>query len=139
MKKFFTLFLLFAAGAAFSASSPKIEFQSKYIDFGRVNKRSTVRSVFEFKNAGSAPLEITEVAAPCSCTGTLLSDKTVKPGSNGQIEISLNTGKEKKKLTKSVYIYTNDPDNNIVVLYLIAYVDMDPEDYENPAAAKPVK
>lgn len=140
MKKIFTLALLFISAAALAADTPKIEFQSNTIDFGRVKKRTVVKSVFEFKNTGTADLEITEVTAGCACTGTLLSDKSVPAGSKGQIEVSLNTGREKKRLSKSVYIYTNDPKNSIVVLYLTAYVDMDPKEFfgddESGAQAK---
>ncbi|MDR3237285.1 MAG: DUF1573 domain-containing protein [Spirochaetia bacterium] len=118
--------MLFIAVAAFCAEAPKIEFQEESVDFGRVEKSIQVKHVFKFKNTGEAVLVIDDIVAGCSCTGTLVSDKSVQPGGTGELEVTLNTGKIETKLFKSVYVYSNDPQNGIVVLNITAYVDIDP-------------
>jgi hypothetical protein len=126
MKKVITLAVLFIAAAAFCADAPKIEFQEDSVDFGRVSKQTTVKHTFEFKNMGSAVLVISDVVSGCSCTGTLVSDKSVQPGETGELQVTLNTGRAETKIFRSVYVYSNDPQNSIAVLNITAYVDIDP-------------
>jgi len=126
MKKIIMLTVLFIAVSAFCAQNPQIEFQEDSVDFGRVAKQTTVKHVFKFKNTGDSVLLISDIVAGCSCTGTLTSDKSLQPGATGELEISLYTGKIETKLLRSVYVYSNDPKNAIVVLNMTAFVDIDP-------------
>ncbi|MBP7736628.1 MAG: DUF1573 domain-containing protein [Spirochaetes bacterium] len=43
-------------------------------------------------------------------------------GGSGEIEITLKTGNHSGKLTKSVMVYTNDPEQNTIKLMLTAEV-----------------
>jgi len=126
MKKIIILTALFTAVSAFCAQSPQIEFQEDSVDFGRVAKQTTVKHVFKFKNTGNSVLLINDIVAGCSCTSTLMSDKSLQPGATGELEISLYTGKIETKLFRSIYVYSNDPKNAIVVLNMTAFVDIDP-------------
>jgi hypothetical protein len=46
----------------------------------------------------------------------------VKPGEKGVIKASFNSGSYKGKVTKAIYVYTNDPKNSEVILMLNADV-----------------
>ena len=53
----------------------------------------------------------------------------VKPGESSSIKAVFNSGSYSGKVTKAIYVYTNDPKNSEVVLMLTA-------DVEQPAAVK---
>ena len=126
MKKIIVLTAFFITVSALCAQGPQIEFQEDSVNFGRVAKQTTVKHVFKFKNSGDSVLYINDIVAGCSCTGTLVSDKSVQPGATGELEVNLYTGKVEMKLFKSVYVYSNDPKNGIVILNMTAFVDIDP-------------
>jgi len=126
MKKTIILTALFIAASALCANGPQIEFQEDNVDFGRVAKQTTVKHVFKFRNTGNTVLLISDIVAGCSCTGTLVSDKSVQPGATGELEVTLYTGKVEAKLFKSIYVYSNDPENGVVILNMTAFVDIDP-------------
>ena len=46
----------------------KIEFESKTIDYGTIEKGSDGIRVFKFKNTGNAPLIVSDVKSSCGCT-----------------------------------------------------------------------
>jgi hypothetical protein len=46
----------------------------------------------------------------------------IKPGESGSIKATFNSGSYKDKVIKTIYVYTNDPKNSEVVLYLNAEV-----------------
>jgi len=126
MKKIIVLTALFITASALCTQGPQIEFQGNSVDFGRVAKQTTVKHIFKFKNAGDAVLFINDIVVGCSCTGTLVSDKSLQPGATGELEVTLSTGYTETKLFRSIYVYSNDPKNGIVILNITAFVDIDP-------------
>ena len=60
------LLVLFALPVA--AAAPKAVVDKPIVDVGKVKKGDPVRHEFVIRNAGDAPLEITEVKPSCGCT-----------------------------------------------------------------------
>ncbi|HBE41722.1 MAG TPA: DUF1573 domain-containing protein, partial [Bacteroidales bacterium] len=70
-------------------------------------------------------LIIRHVRSTCGCTaiqqGTLGSG--IKPGQSSSIKATFNSGGYKGRVTKAIYVYTNDPKNSEVVLMLNADIE----------------
>jgi hypothetical protein len=95
-------------------SGPKIEFESVEYDFGEVVPRAKAVGLFTVKNAGGAPLEISEVQKCCGATLNW-SKKTLKPGESSELEVTytfLYVGAMKKNL----YVSSNDPNDLRIML-----------------------
>ena len=120
-KKFAGLFLILLLILSCSSSS-KIEFKELSYDFGRVKQNSVLEHVFVFKNIGSSTLTIDQIKPSCGCTGVLLSSKDIPAGGEGNIKATLTIGASSGKLNKSIYVYTNDKNNQILKLKLEALV-----------------
>ena len=80
---FFSVFIC----ASLSFFSQKIVFDSPKYNFGHLQKGQIDTMVFKFKNAGNAPLIITETKVECSCTKVDYPSDPIAPGSDGEIKI----------------------------------------------------
>ena len=82
---------------------------------------------FKFTNGGKSDLIVRYIKASCGCTAIQqgIQGQGIKPGESGSIKAVFNSGSYKGKVTKAIYVYTNDPKNSEVVLMLNADVDQD--------------
>ena len=113
------------------ANSPVFKLASTTVDLGKI-KGSTQNEVeFKFTNAGKNDLIIRHIRATCGCTAIQQGSQGVgiKPGQSSSIKAAFSSGSYVGKVTKAIYVYTNDPKNSEVVLMLNA-------DVEQPSAAK---
>jgi hypothetical protein len=110
MKKelFFIVGLLLCSSVALFAQ-PKIEVVGgTTIDFGDAYSGSKADRLVQVKNVGNDTLKISEVKAQCGCTAAMMSNKELGPGQTGKLSISFNTQNYGGKVTKQVYITSND-------------------------------
>ena len=110
-----------AAPAAATESKPIIDVVEKVKDFGLVAKGEILKAVFEVRNTGTAPLEITSVRPTCGCTVANY-DKTIAPGGTGKIEADVDTTAFTGPIAKSVLVFSNDVANNQINLVVRAEV-----------------
>ena len=110
-----------AAPAAAQESKPAIDVVEKVKDFGMVAKGETLKAVFEVRNTGTAPLEITSVRPTCGCTVASF-DKTIPPGGTGKIEADVDTTAFTGPIAKSILVFSNDQANNQINLVVRAEV-----------------
>jgi len=107
-------------------NAPVFKPASTTVDLGKI-PGSVVKEVeFPFTNAGKRDLIIRHIRSTCGCTAIRPGDlegKNIKPGESGSVKASFNSGTYKGKVTKTIYVYTNDPRNSEVVLLLNAEVD----------------
>ncbi|MDZ7359109.1 MAG: DUF1573 domain-containing protein [candidate division KSB1 bacterium] len=96
-----------AQGGANGAKGPKIQFKETSYDFGTAAQNTQVKHVFKFKNVGTDTLTITQVKTSCGCTAAE-SSKIIAPQKDGQIEVTYNTGTNIGKVSKTVYVFSND-------------------------------
>jgi hypothetical protein len=113
------------------ANAPVFKVASSTVDLGKI-KGSTKNEVeYKFTNAGKSDLIIRHVRATCGCTAVLQGNLGIgiKPGESSAIKAEFSSGGYQGKVTKAIYVYTNDPKNSEVLLMLSA-------DVEQPAAVK---
>jgi Protein of unknown function (DUF1573) len=93
--------------AAKAIDGPKIQFAETNFDFGKAAQSTAVKHIFKFTNVGTDTLKITQVKTSCGCTAAE-SSKIILPQKDGQIEVTYNTGSQQGKVSKTVYVFSND-------------------------------
>ena len=71
---------------------PKMEFLTKYHDFGKIKKGATPTYTFEFTNTGEGVLDI-EIVSGCDCTDLDYTQKPVKKGEKGFVKATFNSNR----------------------------------------------
>ena len=113
-------------------NAPVFRISSNTYDLGKI-KGSTQNDVeFTFKNEGKRDLIIRHIRSTCGCTAVQQGNQGVgiKPGESSTIKATFNSGGYTGKVTKAIYVYTNDPKNSEIVLMINAEVE------QQPAASK---
>lgn len=116
--------LLSAVFAA--AAAPRIVFKETSKDFGKVKQGSVLTHEFVFKNEGDAPLVIDRVETSCGCTAALVTEKRILPGREGRIKATFDTRGYSGRLTRYLYVVTNEPGNERPEIALIADIEVPP-------------
>lgn len=123
---FILCFLVFSPGMLFGEKAPKIKFKEDSWDFGRVNQGEILAHVFSFTNEGDTPLHIKKVTTSCGCTAALVSEEKISPGKKGEIKVSFNTKGYEGKVSKDVYVETDDPSQPRKQLTVTAEINIPP-------------
>jgi hypothetical protein len=112
-------------------NAPVFKVASTTVDLGKIKGNTQNEVEFKFTNEGKNDLILRHVRASCGCTALQQGNQGVgiKAGQSSSIKATFNSGSYKGKVTKAIYVYTNDPKNSEVVLMLNA-------DVEQPEAAK---
>jgi hypothetical protein len=120
------LALVLAAGlGAAEEGRPRVALDEPVFDFGTVDRGARVDHTFRVPNRGGATLRIDHVKSSCGCTVAVLSEREVPPGGEARVAVSLDTGRLAGRTTKTVNVYTNDPDAPVVGLSLAGQVVAD--------------
>lgn len=93
----------------------QVEFTKKSFDFGNITEGETVSHTFFFKNTGEHNLIIRNIETGCGCTTVNHSEKPVKPGKEGKIEIAFNSSGRYGKQYKEISIFANVPQKKITL------------------------
>lgn len=84
----------------------KIEFKTKTIDYGTVEKGANGIRTFEFTNTGDAPLIISSVKSTCGCTVPKKPEAPIMPGETGEIEVKYDTNRV-NPIRKTITVLSN--------------------------------
>ncbi|MDO3380151.1 DUF1573 domain-containing protein [Geoalkalibacter halelectricus] len=114
-------FLLFVSAGW--AAEPRIEVERSEYDFGKVFEGEKVHYTFRFRNAGDAPLTVDRVRSSCGCTVPRLSADVLAPGEVAEMETIFDTARFRGMQIKTIYVYTNDPRQDVVQLSLRGMVE----------------
>ena len=95
---------------------PRIEFETTTQDIGTISTSSSQTCEFEFKNTGNEQLKITNLRSTCGCTIAELKKREYEPGEEGAIKITYRSSIMPEKVSKHLYVVTNDPANKTVQL-----------------------
>jgi len=108
-------------------NAPVFKVDSMTINLGKIQGSTANNVEFKFTNAGKSDLIVRHVRASCGCTAVQqgIQGQPIKPGEASSIKATFNSGSYKGKVTKAIYVYTNDPKNPESVLMLNADVDQD--------------
>ncbi len=109
---------LFLSACFFDA--PKIDVITQH-DLGIIAKGQIAQASFSVRNTGSAPLEIQSVSTSCGCTKASVTPRTIPAGGEGILEVAYDSGAHEAdmgKITRLVFLHTNDPDKDSVRIQL---------------------
>jgi hypothetical protein len=108
------LILAVAAGYAALPQSPgRIELSATEFDLGTVPNTALVSQVFQVRNVGRGPLEITGVSTSCGCTSAEIGDRRLSPGETTDLRVTydpLEHDGATGRFMRLVYVRSNDPD-----------------------------
>ena len=97
---------------------PNMSFAKTVVDLGEVGPGTSHNFAFEFTNKGDAELKITKTHAPCGCTVPNLKKKKYAPGESGKIDVKFKASKGPGKVTKSLFVYSNDKESSKIELLI---------------------
>jgi hypothetical protein len=90
------------------AKGPRLEVQSKALDFGEVVHGDVAKLKVSLKNTGTEPLEIRQVKPSCGCTVATF-PRVIAPGGEGTLELQFDSSERPPGYQSfRVTIYTND-------------------------------
>ena len=101
---------------------PDLHVAELVYDFGFVNEGALVHFNIGYKNAGSSELVISSVKPSCDCTVAIPSATTLKPGQEGSMNITIDTGGRIGYTSLVVVIVSNDSVTPEVQLQLVGGV-----------------
>jgi cytochrome c5 len=98
-------------GQSLWAQRPKIQFKVESFDLGILQEGEKVSRIFEFMNAGDAPLKIFDTFGDWGCTAAVVSSTTILPGKTGILKATFDTSSKGGENLKNIYVVSNDPLN----------------------------
>jgi hypothetical protein len=106
-------------------NAPVFRVETTTVDLGKIKGSTQNQVEFKFKNDGKNDLLIRYIRSSCGCTAVMQGNQgvPVKAGESSSIKATFNSGSYSGKVTKAIYVYTNDPKNSEVVLMLNADVE----------------
>ena len=104
-----------------AAKAPKLVVPELVKDFGQVAQGEVIETNFTIQNEGSGTLQIKAVRPTCGCTVADY-DKEIPAGGSGKIHATVDTKAFRGPITKSILVYTNDPETPTTRLVIKAEV-----------------
>jgi hypothetical protein len=104
------------------AQAPKLTFDKTVHDFGQVKEGTIAETEFEFTNNGKQDLIIRKVKASCGCTAGTPEKTVLKPGEKSSIKVTFNSAGREGQETKSITVFSNDPQGSSQTLTIKAKV-----------------
>lgn len=103
-----TLFACLAFVALFATSSfaQNIDFETKEVNYGSIEKGANGVRLFKFTNSGDAPLIISQAKGSCGCTVPTYPKEPIMPGESAEIKVKYDTNRQ-GAFTKYVTLTTN--------------------------------
>jgi len=107
------------------SNAPVFKLFSTTFNIGEMPAATSKEVEFKFTNEGKSDLILRNIRATCGCTAIQQGNQgtAIKPGESSSIKATFNSGGYKGKVTKTIYVYSNDPKNSDVVLMLTADVE----------------
>ncbi|MEO5983945.1 MAG: DUF1573 domain-containing protein [Ferruginibacter sp.] len=91
-----------------AANTPTtVQVIDRIYDFGEVAEGEIVEFNFRFKNTGSSPLVVTNVAASCGCTVPEKPEQPIRPGEIGFIKAKFDSAKRPGEAMKTITVTSN--------------------------------
>lgn len=93
------------------------------VDFGKRRQEITVGQKVTLTNAGKETVEITRVAADCSCTAATPAKTTLQPGESTELEVNFETRSYQGEVHRRILVQTTEGDLIIPVQALVSAYD----------------
>ncbi len=94
-----------------SNGHPAVQAVDPVYNFGAVYNGAVVKHAFRLKNAGTAPLTIGGVQTSCGCTAAQPTRSHLLPGEESAIAVSFDTRSDHGPATRTITVFTNDPNH----------------------------
>lgn len=101
---------------------PKLVLQQNSHEFGDIVQGEVVTHTFVLSNSGGDLLKITNVQASCGCTAAAPEKNELAPGESTNLTVKFNSHGRQGKQTKTVKIFTNDPQTPEAVITITGNV-----------------
>lgn len=112
---------------AVAGKFPEIKFDKTEHDFGEIEAKTNVETVFSYTNTGDAPLVITDIKSSCGCTVPKdWSRDPLAPGEKGEFTVKFN-GSGKNTVSKTITVTANT-EKGTETVKITAFVKPDPND-----------
>lgn len=117
MRYLATLLIVGVAFVSYSQESDqpltgaKIVFSEKSFDFGDITQGERVEHVFEFENAGTEPLILSDVRTTCGCTAPEWPREPIAPGTKSKIKVVFNSAGKMGMQNKVITVMSNAVNN----------------------------
>ena len=102
--------------------APHIDLSTNRYNFGNAKEGEVLKLNVKVKNKGKKILVINDVNSSCGCTAALMSSKTLKPNEVGDLNISFDTAKREGKISRTVTLFSNDPENPVETITLFVNI-----------------
>lgn len=103
-------------------NAPRLVFEAKTVRLDTMTQGETREIVFKFLNKGRSVLVIDHTRSSCGCTLAFSTKKKIPADSGGVITVKFSSMQFRGAKTKSVYVYSNDPDRPIDTLTFHVFV-----------------
>ena len=102
---------------------PRIEVTPMRCDIGHVQPLTEGRAHFDIKNTGDDHLDISEAKSECGCTASDFKPTRLKPGGTLPLDVTIDTSMKQGAVVKDMAIYSNDPEQPMVRIYIDMFVE----------------
>ena len=104
------------------APAPKMKFDKRFEEFGKVKKGEKRETVYSFTNVGDADLVIDLISA-CDCTTTDYPIHTIAPGEKGEIKVVFDSTEkeESETIDIDIYLQQRDPKTGAPIMEILQY------------------
>jgi hypothetical protein len=102
--------------------APRISFDKTFAELGEMVEGSNRNASFTVYNKGKSPLEIRKIKTHCSCTVVGKYDKVIPKNGSTVLTVTFDSVFKNGSQTKTVTVYSNDPQNPQSVLTIHADV-----------------
>ena len=96
----------------------QLQVKKPTFEFGSVPQGHVVEHEFVIANVGKGLLKIRKIHPACGCTAAVIESDEIKPGEETAIRVRFDTTGFQGEKTKTVRIYTNDPEHTSSTLSL---------------------
>jgi hypothetical protein len=97
--------------------TPRIQFETNFVDFGKTMSSEPLAGVFKFKNVGNGVLKVEPPQASCDCTESMVRPGTLAPGESGEIIYTIKLDRPLDG-QRSISVRSNDPKTPLVKLVM---------------------
>ena len=105
----------------------RIQFSEKAYDFGTMYQNEEVTHAFAFRNIGTGLLKVEKVKSSCGCTAALPKKRELAPGEETTLSVTFKSGNMRDRVTKHIYIDTNDAVEPRATLNITATIKVEVE------------
>lgn len=88
---------------------PALDWKATTVSVTTAPFQSTIDAVFEFKNSGSQPVTINDVATNCDCLEAAADRKVYAPGETGLIRTRFTVGDRTGQYVRIITVLTDEP------------------------------